>query len=82
MFGYWAFRPAPIPRSLQLDERTVARLSRMQTEHSAGSLERVDSFRTLTCCLRPYLSREALASNRIEGTQASLSDVFDADVRL
>ena len=31
--------------------------------------------------LRPYLSREALSSNRIEGTQASLSDVFDLDAR-
>ena len=31
--------------------------------------------------LRPYVTREALASSRIEGTQASLSDVFDAQVR-
>ncbi len=28
----------------------------------------------------PYLRREALASSRIEGTQASLSDVFQAEV--
>jgi len=27
----------------------------------------------------PYLAREAVASSRIEGTQASLSDVFEAD---
>lgn len=31
--------------------------------------------------LRPYITREALASSRIEGTQASLSDVFDAQAR-
>ncbi|HUR23912.1 MAG TPA: Fic/DOC family N-terminal domain-containing protein [Acidimicrobiales bacterium] len=31
--------------------------------------------------LQPYITREALASSRIEGTQASLSDVFDAQAR-
>lgn len=31
--------------------------------------------------LQPYVTREALASSRIEGTQASLSDVFDAQAR-
>jgi Fic family protein len=29
--------------------------------------------------VRPYMTREALASSRIEGTQASLSEVFQAD---
>ncbi|MDQ3757396.1 MAG: Fic family protein [Actinomycetota bacterium] len=31
--------------------------------------------------VRPYVAREALASSRIEGTQASLSDIFDATAR-
>ena len=31
--------------------------------------------------IRPFFTREALASSRIEGTQASLSDVFDAQAR-
>ena len=31
--------------------------------------------------IQPYITREALASSRIEGTQASLSDVFDAQAR-
>ena len=31
--------------------------------------------------IHPFLTREALASSRIEGTQASLSDVFDAQAR-
>ncbi len=31
--------------------------------------------------LQPYVTREAVASSRIEGTQASLSDVFDAQAR-
>ena len=30
--------------------------------------------------IRPYLLREALSSTRIEGTQASLADVFEAEV--
>ena len=28
----------------------------------------------------PYLRREALASTRIEGTQASLSEIFQAEL--
>jgi len=31
--------------------------------------------------IQPYITREALASSRIEGTQASLSGVFDAQAR-
>jgi Fic family protein len=31
--------------------------------------------------IQPYITREALASSRIESTQASLSDVFDAQAR-
>ena len=31
--------------------------------------------------IHPYTTREAVASSRIEGTQASLSDVFDAEAR-
>ncbi len=77
-FGYWAFRPAPLPRSLTLDELTIARLS--EADRALGRL--AGAGRILPnphLLVRPYLTREALSSNRIEGTQASLSDVFDVE---
>jgi Fic family protein len=81
-FGYWAFRPAVVPRSIELSEATIAMLS--EADRSLGRL--AGAGRILPnphLLVRPYLTREALASNRIEGTQASLSDVFDvgADAR-
>ena len=77
-FGYYAFRPAPIPRRLQLADRTIALMS--EADRALGCL--AGAGRILPnphLLVRPYLTREALASNRIEGTQASLSDVFDVE---
>lgn len=81
-FGYYAFRPAPIPRRVALADRTIAIMS--EADRALGRL--AGAGRILPnphLLVRPYLTREALASNRIEGTQASLSDVFDvaADAR-
>jgi Fic family protein len=77
-WDFWAFRPAPLPRTLSLDSETVLTLSEADAAlgRLAGAGRRVhdpDVF------LRPYVTREALASSRIEGTRASLSDVFRAD---
>jgi Fic family protein len=77
-WDFWAFRPAVLPRSLILEPETVYALSEADAAlgRLAGAGRQVhdpDIF------LRPYLTREAVASSRIEGTQASLSDVFRAD---
>jgi Fic family protein len=77
-WDFWAFRPVPIPREFALTAETVLALSTadMALGRLAGAGRQVhdpDIF------LRPYLTREAVASSRIEGTQASLSDVFQAD---
>jgi Fic family protein len=77
-YGYYAFRPATIPRRLPLDDRTISLMSK--ADRALGRL--AGAGRTLPnphLLVRPYLTREALASNRIEGTQASLSDVFDVE---
>lgn len=77
-YGYFAFRPAPIPRQLELNDRTILLLS--EADRALGRL--AGAGRILPnphLLVRPYLVREALASNRIEGTQASLSDVFDVE---
>lgn len=78
--GYWAFKPAPIPRSIDLPPATVLLLS--EADRALGRL--AGAGRLLPnphLLIRPYVTREALASSRIEGTQASLSDVFDAEAR-
>jgi len=75
--GYWAYVPEPLPRTLDLKASTVSVLS--DADRALGRL--AGAGRMLPnphLLLSPYIAREALASSRIEGTQASLADVFDA----
>ena len=78
--GYWAYHPKPLPAIYQLSAETVLLLS--EADRALGRL--AGAGRLLPnphLLIRPYVTREALASSRIEGTQASLSDVFDAEAR-
>jgi Fic family protein len=76
-WGFWYFRPEPLPRSLDLETDTVMALSGADT--ALGRLAGVGRLlRDPHLLVRPYVTREALASSRIEGTQASLSEVFQA----
>ena len=73
--GYQAFVPAPLPRSVDLDTGLVYLLS--EADRALGTLDGIG--RTLPnpyLLISPFLSREAVVSSRIEGTQASLSDLF------
>jgi|SRR5450756_71005 len=87
--GYRAFVPPPLPPGVTLDLDLVGRLS--AADRSVGELAGVGSGlpnqRLLSGAL---LRREAVLSSRIEGTQASLSDLAlfeaagqdqDSDVR-
>ncbi len=77
-FGYAAFRPRPLPRELALEGRTVMALS--EADAALGRLAGAGRLLPAPHLLvTPYLAREAVASSRIEGTQASLSDVFEAN---
>jgi Fic family protein len=77
--SYATFLPAPLARELQLDGTTILRLSEADAVlgRLAGSGRLLPSPHLL---LNAYLTREAVASSRIEGTQASLTEVFDAAV--
>jgi Fic family protein len=76
--GFVAYFPAPIPRSLELPSSTARLLGDAEAElgqlAAAGRL-----LPNPDLLLRPYLLREALSSTRIEGTQASMAEVFEAD---
>ena len=77
-WDYWAYRPAPIPRRLDFGTETVLALS--AADAALGRLAGAGRhLHDPSLFLRPYITREALASSRIEGTQASLSDVLQAD---
>lgn len=73
-----AFKPAPLPRALPLEAETVMALS--SADAALGRLAGAGRhLHDPAMFLRPYITREALASSRIEGTQASLSEVLQAD---
>ena len=75
--SYVAFRPEPLPRDLSLTGPTVLALS--EADAALGRLAGAGRLLPAPHLLvTPYLAREAVASSRIEGTQASLSDVFEA----
>jgi Fic family protein len=74
---YWWFDPAPIARSIPLEPETQLALSDADT--ALGRLSGVGGMlRDPRLLLRPYATREALASARIEGTQARLDEVYQA----
>ncbi|MCB1257674.1 MAG: Fic family protein, partial [Microthrixaceae bacterium] len=76
--GYVAYAPRSIPRTVDISSGNLLRLA--DAEAALGRL--AGAGRLLPdphLLVRPYLRREAVASTRIEGTQASLFDVFDAE---
>ena len=69
------FLPESIPRELDLERETIAAVARAST-----ALGRLSGFALLVndpeLLLGPSMAQEALASSRIEGTEASLSEVL------
>lgn len=77
-WGFWYYKPAPIPRALALDAQTVLALS--EADSALGHLQGLGHLiRDPELLLGPYLTREAIASSRIEGTETSLSEVLQAE---
>ena len=76
--GYVAYFPEPLPRMLELPSSSVMLLA--DAEAALGRLAAVGGLLPNPDILvRPYLLREAVSSTRIEGTQATIEDVLDAD---
>lgn len=73
---YVAYFPARLPRSFELPAQLVSLLA--EAEAALGRLAGVGQLLPNPHLLiRPYLLREALASTMIEGTQASLAEIFE-----
>ncbi|MEO7118495.1 MAG: Fic/DOC family N-terminal domain-containing protein, partial [Candidatus Limnocylindrales bacterium] len=76
--GYVAYFPHPVPRAVPISPENLLRIA--DAEAALGRL--AGAGRLLPhpeLLVGPYLRREAVASTRIEGTQASLVEVFDAE---
>jgi Fic family protein len=73
--GYWAFVPFPLEPELKFDSPFVKSLSRADRALSelAGIARTLPNPHLL---IRSFMRREAVLSSRIEGTQASLSDLL------
>ena len=77
-WAFWYYMPKPIPRDLSLEPATVLALS--AADSAVGRLSGVGRLlKEPRMLIQPYVTREALASSRIEGTVASLSDVLQAE---
>jgi Fic family protein len=74
-WAYWYYRPAHIPRDLPLEPLTVKALS--DADAALGRLQGVSALiQDPELLIGPYLTQEAVASSRIEGTQTSLEEVL------
>lgn len=73
--GYWAFDPDPLPPSLMPTWELTGEISNADRALSelAGVARTLPNPHLL---ISPFIRREAVLSSRIEGTQASLSDLF------
>lgn len=77
--GYLAFVPDSLPPVLDFNNDLVSILSQADIALGklAGAAKRLPNPHLL---IRPYLRKEAVLSSKIEGTQASLSDLFEAEI--
>jgi len=73
--GYWAFVPDPLPPQLSWDSELATALGNASV--ALGELAGVGrSLPNPHLLIRPFMHQEAVVSSRIEGTQASLSELF------
>lgn len=78
--GVPAFVPAPLPPRIEYDSELVRLLSLADARLSelSGMGRQLPNPHLL---IAPYMRQEAVLSSRIEGTQASLSDLFEEEMR-
>ena len=73
--GLKAFVPDPLPRDLPLSSNLIYILDK--ASRAVATLAGVgETILNPHLLIRPFMRREAVLSSRIEGTQASISDLF------
>ncbi|MBM3133087.1 MAG: Fic family protein, partial [Chloroflexi bacterium] len=72
--GYWAFVPNPLPPEVRIDGQVLKLLS--DADRSLGALAGIgETLPNPRLLVGPFMRKESVLSSRIEGTQASLSDL-------
>lgn len=74
--GYWAFIPAPLPPDLDWTPALISALSDAERE-LARLTTLAGNFPFPRLLVQPFIRREAVLSSRIEGTRASLVDLYN-----
>lgn len=74
--GYWAFLPAPLPPDLDWTPALISALSDAERE-LARLTTLAGNFPFPRLLIQPFIRREAVLSSRIEGTRASLVDLYN-----
>jgi Fic family protein len=73
--GYYAFLPAPLPPNLDWSSVLVTALS--EAERDLSRLATLaDTFPFPRLLIQPFMRREAVLSSRIEGTRATLAELY------
>jgi Fic family protein len=73
--GYWAFVPNPLPPAIDWSPALVGALS--DADRAVGELAGLGrSLPNPDLLIKPFVRREAVLSSRIEGTRASVSDLY------
>jgi Fic family protein len=73
--GYWAFIPNPLPPIIQWTPALISAVG--AAERCMGRLDSLaNTLPSPHILVRPFIRREAVISSRIEGTRASLGDVY------
>ncbi len=73
--GYWAFIPNPLPPDIPWSSALVSILSEAERDLSRLSTL-ISAFPFPRLLIQPFMRNEAVISSRIEGTHASLVDVY------
>jgi len=74
--GYWAFIPAPLPPEIEWTTPLISALSDADRELSKLTTL-AGNFPFPRLLTQPFMRREAVLSSRIEGTRASLVDLYN-----
>ncbi len=74
--GYWAFIPAPLPPDLDWTSTLISAFSDAERE-LAKLTTLAGNFPFPRLLVQPFIRREAVLSSRIEGTRASLTDLYN-----
>lgn len=77
--GYWAFIPNPLPPDIKWSSSLVTSLSEAERDLSRLATL-ISAFPFPRLLIQPFMRNEAVISSRIEGTHASLIDLYAYEI--